>query len=287
MSALVLRPNSLPPITQFDAYASAVNQLPVLSEVDERRLAEEFQRTQNRDAALQLIVSHLRLPVKVARQHRGYGLPLEDLTQEGNIGLMKAVKKFDPSRGARLVTVALAWIRAEIRAYILKNWRLVKVATTKKLRHLFFTFRHEKQQLEQAGHRGADLDRLLAEKLNVSLFELSDIQARLSSEISLDAPTHSSSMLSFDSSDNLVDTLRSVEDETAEQEETHAIVHSGLASLPTRTRRVLEGRYFEDPPMTLAMLARELGVSVGRVAQIETQGLVKLKQFSQPLLGLS
>jgi RNA polymerase sigma-32 factor len=282
MNTLVLRPQALPPITQFEAYARAVNLLPMLSEEEETRLAIDVQKNQNREAALQLICSHLRLPVKVARQHRGYGLPLDDLTQEGNIGLMKAVKKFDPTRGARLVTVALAWIRAEIRAYILKNWRMVKVATTKKLRHLFFTFRHEKQRLEQAGHRGGELDRLLADKLNVSLSELADIQMRLTSEIPLDAPLH-------DRQDDgvplmLVDTL-SAPTEASADEDTHVVIHSGLAQLPERTRRVLEARYFEEPPVTLSVLAKELGISVGRVAQIETQGLSRMKQWAQPLLG--
>lgn len=278
MNELSLRTNFLPPITKFGSYAAAVKRIPELSEEEEKELASQFIEKKDNNAAFKLILSHLRLPVLIARKHLGYGLPIEDLVQEGNIGLMKAVKKYDPTRGVRLSTVAFHWIRAEIRAYILKNWRMVKVATTEKLRHLFFKTRQERQHLENIGFSGKELDIALAKKLNVSLADLDDIQLRLEQDVSIDASINGDGI-------TLGETLCIPMDENYQTESNISIVNSCLEHLPTRTRKILTSRYLQENPATLSELAKDMNLSVGRIAQIESQGLSKIKKLAAPLLG--
>src|SRR4051794_21017551 len=178
---------ALPSLGNLDAYISAVNRLPMLSAEQEVDLGRRFRDSNDLGAARTLVMSHLRLVVSVARQYQGYGLPHADLIQEGNIGLMKAVKRFDPERGVRLVSFALHWIKAEIHEYILKNWRLVKLATTKAQRKLFFNLRSHKENLDTMT---ADQVDSLAKTLNVKREEVIEMEMRLSGhDIALEAPT--------------------------------------------------------------------------------------------------
>src|SRR5690554_3216010 len=187
-----LVPNNLPvpsALGSLDAYIGAVHQIPVLSVEDEQALARRFREQEDLDAARELVHSHLRFVVHVARGYNGYGLPLGDLIQEGNIGLMKAVKRFDPDQGVRLVSFAVHWIRAEMHEVILKNWRIVKVATTKAQRKLFFNLRKSKKRL---GWMNAEEVRAVARDLNVSEREVLEMESRLSGrDIAFDAPTDS------------------------------------------------------------------------------------------------
>lgn len=276
----------LPPLSKFEAYAAAVFALPVLSETEEMDLAKEVQLNQNQGAAWKLATSFLRLPVKIAREHVGYGLPLEDLAQEGNLGLLKAIKKFDPSRGVRLSVIASVWIKSEIRAYILKNWRMVKTITTQKMRHLFFTFKKQRQVLESAGHSGIELRKMLAKKLDCTQDELRDIEARLLGEESWDAimdgQTRSSDFLKLEngaSSFTDIYDLNSVDGREEENDKNVKRLALALESLPERTRTVIELRHLQEPPETLEALSKRFNVSVGRIHQIESQGLVLLKDY--------
>jgi RNA polymerase sigma-32 factor len=268
------KPPSLPPITKFEAYARAVNEIPTMDPQREIELAQAVQSTNDRAAALELITSHLRLSVKVARENRGYGIPLEDLTQEGNIGLMKAVKRFDPTRGVRLSVVALSWIRATIGAYVLANWRLVKVATTKALRTLFFSFRSEQHKLEQLGVASSEMDRLLADKLQIPIEAVREASMRFSREVSLDVDGDN------EDDGSLLDTLHATNEDAYDTYDASKASHGlsiALESLPERTMQIIQRRHLDDPPSTLAELSSEFGVSIGRVAQIEAQGLKALK----------
>lgn len=279
MNFALTNTGGLPPITRFDAYAAAVFALPTLSEAEEMSLAREVKENSNKEAAWKLSMAFLRLPVKIAREHAGYGVPLEDLAQEGNIGLLKAIRRFDPDRGARLAVVAAIWIKAEIRAYIIKNWRIVKTITTKKMRHLFFSFRKYRNELEGLGHTGTEMQRLLAEKIGCNLSELSDIEARLSGEVVLDdaldiADGHNLVAIEVESDDGFSNTkigqLSSIDQE--------ALIKNAVSALPERVQRVILARRMESPPVTLSALANELKVSVGRVHQLEQRGLALMKK---------
>lgn len=277
---------NIPPVSQFDAYCRAVNNIPLLSEADEHQLALKVEETADQQAAMQLAIPHLRLPVKVAFEHKGYGIPLEDLVQEGNIGLLKAIKKFDPHMGVRLSVLALAWIRAEIRAYILKNWKNVRIATNKKLRHLFFTFRKEKQVLESAGISGQELTTMLAHKLGVSEDDLRDFETRITSEHSFDAPLLESpntlhEIVAYDR-DHAEDYIENSTQAYYQEKLTKAI-----NSLPERTRRILIERKIDDPPKSLKQISEEMGISVGRVHQIEEQAMKQLKNIFNKQLQLT
>lgn len=276
---------NIPPVSQFDAYCRAVNNIPLLSEDDERQLALKVEETSDQQAAMQLAVPHLRLPVKVAFEHKGYGIPLEDLVQEGNIGLLKAIRKFDPHMGVRLSVLALAWIRAEIRAYILKNWKNVRIATNKKLRHLFFTFRKEKQVLEAAGISGQELTTMLAHKLGVNEDDLRDFENRITSEYSFDAPL-------LEDKSNLHDMVADNSDHAEEYIENTTQSYyqkklmEAINSLPERTRKILIERKIDDPPKSLKQISEEMGISVGRVHQIEEQAMKQLKTIFNKQLQL-
>ena len=270
---------SIPPITQFEAYTKAVQALPILNEETEKKLALQVYENNDTQAAKTLATSHLRLPVKIAQEHKGYGIPLEDLVQEGNIGLLKAIRKFDPHMNVRLSVLALAWIRAEIRSYILKNWKNVRIATNKKLRHLFFTFRKEKQILEQAGISGQEINNLLAHKLGVSEKDLIDFETRITSEISFDAPLKEGETTSLGdvlpATQNNIDVFIEEEDKNYYQQK----LTEAINTLPERTRKILIERRILEPHKSLKELSNEMGISVGRVHQIEEQAMNQLKNI--------
>ena len=283
MTSQALVPNSLPvpsPIGSLDAYIGAVYQIPVLSAEDEQALARRYRDEEDLDAAQELVHSHLRFVVHVARGYMGYGLPLGDLIQEGNIGLMKAVKRFDPSVGVRLVSFAVHWIRAEMHEYILKNWRIVKVATTKAQRKLFFNLRRSKQRL---GWMNAEEVSTVARELNVPEREVLEMESRLSGrDIGFDAPV--------DDDDERVPPAPSaylVSDETdpavayeREDRQDHRLelLREGLAELDDRSRDIIQRRWLNpDSKDTLQELADEYGVSAERIRQVEANALKKMR----------
>ncbi len=281
--ATALVANNLPipsPLGSLDAYIGAVHQIPVLTSEEERALAVRYRDQEDLDAARELVHSHLRFVVHVARGYNGYGLPLGDLIQEGNIGLMKAVKRFDPEMGVRLVSFAVHWIRAEMHEYILKNWRIVKVATTKAQRKLFFNLRKSKTRL---GWMNAAEVTAVAKDLNVSEREVLEMESRLSGrDIGFDAQ-------SDDDDDHAPPSpaaylMAAEEDpsqayERADSEDNQLqLLREGLAELDARSRDIIKRRWLDaDSKITLQELAEEYGVSAERIRQIEANALKKMK----------
>jgi RNA polymerase sigma-32 factor len=272
---------ALPPVGNLDAYISAVNRLPLLSPERESELARRFREEQDLEAARELVMSHLRLVVSVARQYLGYGLPHADLIQEGNIGLIKAVKRFDPGRGVRLVSFALHWIKAEIHEYILKNWRLVRVATTKAQRKLFFNLRSHKSS--SATLTPSEVE-AIARELNVRDKDVVEMETRLGGQdLALEAQTDDGeeayapiAYLSAPDAEPL-ERLQALEYDRLQS----AGLREALESLDARSRRIIETRWLRDDSeggaMTLHQLADEFGVSAERIRQIETKALQKMK----------
>jgi RNA polymerase sigma-32 factor len=268
----------IPAAYSLDSYIQTVGNYPMLSLEEEQRYARAWHEREDVDAARQLVLSHLRVVVSVARHYLGYGLPHADLIQEGNIGLMKAVKRFDPDRGVRLVSFALHWIRAEIHEYVLKNWRLVKVATTKAQRKLFFNLRSLKRSLDTLTLTEADA---MARELNVSRKDVLEMETRLSGhDISID-PTVEDGEESY----SPVAYLASPDENPAqvlEREQTERQLHTGLfkalENLDARSRRIIEARWLtENESATLHELAAEYGVSAERIRQIEARALQKMR----------
>ncbi|MDR2365714.1 MAG: RNA polymerase sigma factor RpoH [Zoogloeaceae bacterium] len=266
----------------IDAYIQAAQRAPLLSEEEEFRLARQFHETGDLDAARQLVLSHLRLVISVARGYLGYGLPHADLIQEGNIGLMKAVKRFDPARGVRLVSFALHWIKAEIHEYILKNWRLVKVVTTKAQRKLFFNLRSLKNSLTHAASLSSAQTATIAEKLGVKPEEVREMEGRMSArDLALEGQMDDGEE-SFAPIDYLADShyepTRVIEgrDYTRLQEEG---LQGALKDLDARSRRIIEARWLSDDgeAATLHELAAEFQVSAERIRQIEVKALQKMR----------
>jgi RNA polymerase sigma-32 factor len=283
-TALALKQSShliAAPIGSLDAYIERVTSLPVLSREEEIELAESFRNDGNLDAARALVLSHLRFVVHVARGYMGYGLPVGDLIQEGNVGLMKAVKRFDPSMGVRLVSFAVHWIRAEIHEYVLRNWRLVRVATTKAQRKLFFNLRRMKKNL---GWLSEDETRAVARDLGVEAREVREMEQRLAArDLSFDpAPAADdgegvyspAAYLPADGADPAV---------AVEQAEWEDAASDSLAlaleQLDERSRRIIATRWLAEEKLTLHDLAAEFGVSAERVRQIEAQAIKKLRGF--------
>jgi RNA polymerase sigma-32 factor len=268
----------IPAAYSLDSYIQTVNRYPMLSLEDEQKFARAWHDNQDVEAARQLVVSHLRVVVSVARHYLGYGLPHADLIQEGNVGLMKAVKRFDPDRGVRLVSFALHWIRAEIHEYVLKNWRLVKVATTKAQRKLFFNLRSLKQSLNALTLKEADA---MARELNVSRKDVLEMETRLSGhDVSID-PTMDDGEESY----SPLAYLASPDENPAqllEREQTEQLRHKGLANaledLDARSRHIIQARWLtEGEAATLHELAAEYGVSAERIRQIEARALQKMR----------
>jgi RNA polymerase sigma-32 factor len=277
--ALVL-PGSL---GNLDAYITAVNRVPMLSAEEETALARGYRERGDLNCAGQLVLSHLRLVVAVARNYLGYGLPHADLIQEGNIGLMKAVKRFDPSRGVRLVSFALHWIKAEIHEFILRNWRLVKVATTKAQRKLFFNLRSLKQHVGTMSRQEIEG---VARELDVKPEEVAEMETRMSgADIALEARSDEASeefapiQYLTDSSDEPAEVIERRRYDRLQSEG----IQSALASLDPRSRRVIEARWLDEDSdgsvgtATLHELAREFGVSAERIRQIEAKALRKMR----------
>jgi len=267
----------------IDAYIQSVNRVPMLTAEEEQRLAREYRDNDNLDAARRLVLSHLRLVVSIARGYLGYGLPHADLIQEGNIGLMKAVKRFDPDQGVRLVSYAMHWIKAEMHEYILKNWRMVKVATTKAQRKLFFNLRSHKQDA-QATFTSDEIDAVAAE-LNVKGAEVREMETRLSGgDIALEGQMDDGEE-SFAPIAYLADThnepTRVIEARGNDRMQSEGI-EAALAKLDDRSRRIIEARWLNvnddgSGGSTLHELADEFGVSAERIRQIESAAMKKMK----------
>jgi RNA polymerase sigma-32 factor len=269
------------PLGSFDSYVDTVSRIPVLSREDEFALASRFRGDNDLEAARQLVLSHLRFVVHIARGYSGYGLPVGDLVQEGNIGLMKAVKRFDPAIGVRLVSFAVHWIRAEIHEYVLRNWRLVKIATTKAQRKLFFNLRKRKKHLGWLSREETDA---VARDLKVSTQEVTEMERRLASrDLSFDpAPDADEETESYSPSAYLTapNSDPAVEVERAEwDDDVGERVAAALASLDARSQRILRARWMGEAKATLHELAEEYGVSAERIRQIEANAIRKLKKL--------
>jgi RNA polymerase sigma-32 factor len=262
----------------LESYIQTVNSFPILTQEQETSLARRLRDHEDLDAARQLVVSHLRVVVAIARGYMGYGLPQADLIQEGNIGLMKAVKRFDPEHGARLVSFAVHWIRAEIHEFILRNWRIVKIATTKAQRKLFFNLRSMKHGL---GTMGPDDVNAMATQLGVKAEEVVEMETRLTGqdlalEPSVDEDEETYAPISYLSAEN-AEPAAQLETEETERRRGTGLAHA-LESLDPRSRRIIEARWLtEDKSSTLHDLAAEFGVSAERIRQIESKALSKMK----------
>ena len=267
-------------VGSLDAYVQTVNRFPILSAEDEQGFARRFRAEGDLDGARQLVLSHLRLVVAVARGYLGYGLPHADLIQEGNIGLMKAVKRFDPERGVRLVSFAIHWIKAEIHEYILRNWRLIKVATTKAQRKLFFNLRSMKRGLAPLSRQ--EIGRV-ARELKVKPEEVVEMETRLAGrDVAFEndeqddsgyAPVH---FLAADADAEPSRILETEEDERLQS----AGLQSALASLDPRSRHIVEARWLKErDTATLHDLAAEFKVSAERIRQIEAKAMEKMRKL--------
>jgi RNA polymerase sigma-32 factor len=267
-------------VGSLDQYIQAVNRFPLLTQDEELGLAIRFSRDNDLESARQLIVSHLRVVVSVARGYAGYGLPQADLIQEGNIGLMKAVKRYDPDHGVRLVSFALHWIRAEMHEYILRNWRLVKIATTKAQRKLFFNLRSMKQGLGSLKPQEASV---IGQQLKVSTSEVLEMEARFNGhEVALEPATNEEDDTSFAPITYLASAADSepscvLEHKQLEMQQSTGLTRA-LASLDERSRRIIEARWLrEDSTVPLHDLANEFGVSAERIRQIEQKAMAKMQ----------
>ena len=265
----------------LETYIQSVNRFPLLSAAQELEYARRYQRSEDLGAARELVLSHLRLVVAVARGYLGYGLPHADLIQEGNIGLMKAVKRFDPARGVRLVSFAIHWIKAEIHEHILRNWRLVKVATTKAQRKLFFNLRSLKKGL--APLTAAEV-RSIASALKVKPEEVVEMETRLAGrEMAFEADDDDEDRYApvHYLADPAAEPSQQLEDEQEQRVRTEGISRA-LATLDPRSRRIVETRWLKekDAP-TLHDLADEFGVSAERIRQIEAKAMQKMKKSLQ------
>jgi len=269
-------------VGNIDAYIQAAKHFPILSQEDEFRLAKRFREEDDVEAARQLVLSHLRLVISIARGYLGYGLPHADLIQEGNIGLMKAVKRFDPAHGVRLVSFAMHWIKAEIHEYVLKNWRMVRVATTKAQRKLFFNLRSMKPGSEAlTPTQVTDI----AHQLSVKEEEVVEMETRLSG--------HDLAFESNNDDDDAFAPIAYLQDNRSEPSrvlESRARDHlqgaglqAALGSLDERSRRIVEARWLADDAATLHDLAAEFGVSAERIRQIEAKAMQKMRASLAPL----
>jgi len=284
----------VPALGNLDAYITAVNRLPMLSQAEEQSLAKRLRADGDIQAAGQLVLSHLRLVVSISRQYLGYGLPQGDLIQEGNVGLMKAVKRFDPDQGVRLVSYALHWIKAEIHEYILRNWRMVKVATTKAQRKLFFNLRSMKQGMKGEAADGethrttltaAEVD-AMARELNVKPAEVIEMETRLAGgdvalEPQVDDGEESYAPIAY-LADETHEPTRALEARRRDWLASDGIVQA-LNALDPRSRRIVEERWLKvnddsSGGMTLHELAAEYGVSAERIRQIEVAAMKKMRK---------
>jgi RNA polymerase sigma-32 factor len=266
------------PVGSLDAYIQAVGAVPVLSKEDEQALAERFREENDLDAARELVMAHLRFVVHIAKGYTGYGLPLGDLIQEGNVGLMKAVKRFDPEYDVRLVSFAVHWIRAEIHEFVLRNWRIVKVATTKAQRKLFFNLRKAKKNLSWLTHEETQA---VARDLGVRPKEVTEMEKRLHARDAIFDPapdaddersfTPAAYLPSPDADPaKLVETADFNDDATAR-------MTAAIRTLDDRSRHIIESRWLGETKLTLHELADQYGISAERVRQVEANAIKKLR----------
>jgi RNA polymerase sigma-32 factor len=270
---------SLTPGGDLNAYIQNIGTIPILSQEQERNLADAYYYHSDLDAARQLILSHLRFVMHIAKSYNGYGLPVADLIQEGNVGLMKAVKRFNPEKGVRLVSFAVHWIKAEMHEYILKNWRIVKVATTKAQRKLFFNLRGAKTKLQWLS---ADEAKAIAEDLGVSVSEVTRMEGRLSAfDLGFDGPDEDS-----DEGAPQAPALY-LEDQTQDpalvlenddwQRSNNVGLYTALAELDERSREIIQARWLDGKKATLHELADKYQVSAERIRQLEKNAMKKVK----------
>jgi RNA polymerase sigma-32 factor len=270
---------SIGAIGSLDAYVSAVHQIPVLSLAEEQALAKSFRGENDLDAAKKLVMSHLRFVVHVARSYNGYGLQVGDLIQEGNIGLMKAVKRFDPEVGVRLVSFAVHWIRAEMHEFILRNWRIVKIATTKAQRKLFFNLRKSKKRLGWMNSREVAA---VAKDLGVTVADVLEMESRLSGhDMAFDAPQDADEDDKPSPGaylvDNAADPYQTLEASSQEDSDLGSL-KQGLSKLDARSRDIIQRRWLRDgDKSTLQELADEYGVSAERIRQVEVNAMKKMR----------
>jgi len=281
-TALTLSQFAMPSASgSIEAYIQAANRVPMLTETEEIELARRLRDGEDLDAARQLVTSHLRLVIAIARGYLGYGLPHADLIQEGNIGLMKAVKRFDPERGVRLVSFAMHWIKAEIHEYILKNWRLVKIATTKAQRKLFFNLRSMKQSFATLG---PDQVKEVAMKLGVKPEEVMEMETRMTGgdvalEPANDDEEERYAPIAYLAADSSVEPSAMLERKQYDRLQDEGL-QSALSSLDERSRMIVQRRWLVEDgeeSATLHELANEYGVSAERIRQIEVKALQKMR----------
>lgn len=263
----------------LESYIQSANSFPLLSQEEENRLARQLHEDGDINAAQQLILSHLRFVITIARNYKGYGLPQADLIQEGNVGLMKAVKRFDPERGVRLVSFAVHWIKAEIHEFIMRNWRLVKIATTKQQRKLFFNLRSMKKGLDTMSPQEVNT---VAQELNVKPEEVVEMEKRFNGSDIPFEPLSDNEEENFSPTAYLTDGLEP--SQILEAKENQALCEEGLQqsleSLDDRSRHIIEARWLrEKETATLHELADELGISAERVRQIEAKAIQKIRNI--------
>ena len=278
------------PTGSIDAYLRAVHAIPMLSAARERELARRLAESNDLDAARQLVLSHLRFVARVARGYSGYGLTQSDLIQEGNVGLMKAVRRFDPEMGVRLVSFAVHWIRAEIHEFILRNWRIVKVATTKAQRKLFFNLRSGKKRL---GWMNRDEVDAVARDLGVSARDVMEMEQRLSAQdASYDAPVETNTEFDPPAPAGYLSDERASPEEQLAGDQTRARdrqnLDHALLALDDRSREIIRRRWLDEDKTTLQALAKRYGVSAERIRQLEQAAMQKMRQacgMPAPLKG--
>ena len=270
------------PGQNLEAYLSSVQNIAILTPEEEKRLAEDLYYRNDLEAARQLVMAHLRFVVHIARGYSGYGLPQADLIQEGNVGLMKAVRKFNPEVGVRLISFAVHWIKSEMHEYIIKNWKIVKVATTKAQRKLFFNLRSQKKELNWLTD---DEIKTISDELGVDEKSVKEMESRLSStDMSFDPPTEANDEeASFSPAGFLADETKDPADliEREDSEEySHELLHKALSALDSRSKEILIDRWLQDQKLTLHELADKYGVSAERIRQIEKAAMEKVKSLS-------
>ncbi|MEM8496917.1 MAG: RNA polymerase sigma factor RpoH [Pseudomonadota bacterium] len=268
----------LVPGANLGAYIQSIGSIPVLSREREQELAESYYYKEDLEAARELVISHLRFVVHIAKSYSGYGLSQADLIQEGNVGLMKAVKRFNPEKGVRLVSFAVHWIKAEIHEYVIRNWRIVKIATTKAQRKLFFNLRSNKKKLAWLSH---DEAKAVAKDLGVDLKDVQQMEGRLAaSDMTFDAPTDADDENAFAPihflEDSNADPAQRLEDEDWEAS-TQQKLYSAISELDERSSDILRKRWLADSKATLHELAEEYGVSAERIRQLEQNAMKKVK----------
>jgi len=283
MTARALTFPAISAVGNIEAYIQSARQFPVLTAEEERQLATRFREEGDLEAARQLVLSHLRVVISIARGYLGYGLSHADLIQEGNIGLMKAVKRFDPQQGVRLVSFAIHWIKAEIHEFVLKNWRMVKIATTKAQRKLFFNLRGMKP-----GSKALTKEQILdvASQLNVRPEDVAEMEMRLSGNdlvLEMDDDAENSFAPIMYLKDNRSEPVHVLEERTNDYIQGEGL-NQALSTLDERSRRIVKARWLSEKPATLHDLAAEFGVSAERIRQIETKAMQRMKTSLLPMV---